>query len=108
MIPYLIRRLLYMIPILIGVNIITFALFFIVNTPDDMARMHLGQKHVSIASIEAWKHHRGYDKPLFINQQATGINKVTDTIFFQKSISLFAFQFGFSDDLRNISYDVYQ
>ena len=41
MLAYLIRRLLYAIPILIGVNLITFALFFIVNTPDDMARMQL-------------------------------------------------------------------
>ena len=37
---YIIRRVLYAIPIIIGVNIITFALFFMVNTPDDMARMH--------------------------------------------------------------------
>src|SRR4030066_56670 len=42
MIAYLIRRLLYAIPILIGVNLLTFALFFVVNTPDDMARMQLG------------------------------------------------------------------
>ena len=36
MFAYLVRRLLYAVPILIGVNIITFALFFVVNTPDDM------------------------------------------------------------------------
>ena len=33
MIAYIIRRLLYAIPILIGVNVITFGLFFMVNTP---------------------------------------------------------------------------
>jgi site-specific recombinase XerD len=44
MIAYLIRRILYAIPILIGVNLLTFALFFVVNTPDDMARMQLGVK----------------------------------------------------------------
>ena len=44
MLSYIIRRLLYAIPILIGVNIITFSLFFMVNTPNDMARMHLGEK----------------------------------------------------------------
>ena len=38
MAAYLLRRLLYAIPILIGVNLLTFALFFVVNTPDDMAR----------------------------------------------------------------------
>ena len=42
MTAYIIRRFFYAIPILIGVNIITFLLFFVVNTPDDMARMHLG------------------------------------------------------------------
>ena len=39
MINYIIRRVLYAIPILIGVNLFTFALFFVVNTPDDIARM---------------------------------------------------------------------
>jgi len=46
MYAYIIRRVLYAIPILIGVNILTFALFFMVNSPDDMARMQLGMKHV--------------------------------------------------------------
>ena len=36
MIAYCVRRLLYALPILLGVNIITFLLFFIVNSPDDM------------------------------------------------------------------------
>lgn len=39
MINYLIRRFLYAIPILLGINVLTFALFFMVNSPDDMARM---------------------------------------------------------------------
>ena len=33
MLAYIVRRLLYAIPILIGVNLLTFALFFVVNTP---------------------------------------------------------------------------
>ncbi|MDP7554697.1 MAG: ABC transporter permease, partial [Nitrospinota bacterium] len=41
MLNYIIRRSLYAIPILLGVNIITFVLFFVVNTPDQMARLHL-------------------------------------------------------------------
>ena len=44
MIAYILRRALYAIPILIGVNLITFALFFVLNSPDDMARLHLGAK----------------------------------------------------------------
>ena len=55
MIAYIIRRALYARPILIGVNIITFLLFFVVNSPDDMARMFLGQKHVTEEQIEDTK-----------------------------------------------------
>jgi peptide/nickel transport system permease protein len=55
MLAYIVRRLLYAIPILIGVNLITFALFFVVNTPDDMARMQLGVKRVTPEAIEKWK-----------------------------------------------------
>ena len=47
MFAYITRRILYAIPILIGVNLITFTLFFFVNSPDDMARMHLGNKRVT-------------------------------------------------------------
>ena len=42
MINYLLRRVVYGILILLGVNLITFVLFFAVNTPDDMARLNLG------------------------------------------------------------------
>ena len=52
MLAYILRRLLYAIPILVGVNLITFALFFVVNTPDDMARMQLGVKRVTPEAIE--------------------------------------------------------
>lgn len=108
MFSYIMRRLLYMIPILIGVNLLTFALFFLVNTPDDIARIHLGQKHVTKGAIETWKHHHGYDKPLFLNQEDRIPKNLTNTIFFQKSFKLFAFDFGFSDAGRDISYDVSQ
>jgi peptide/nickel transport system permease protein len=108
MLTYLLRRLLYLIPILIGVNLLTFLLFFIVNSPDDIARMHLGTKYVDVASVQYWKQQHGYDKPLFINDQATGIKKLTDTLFFQKSLRLFTFDFGNSDGGRNIRYDIYQ
>jgi peptide/nickel transport system permease protein len=108
MIAYIIRRILYALPILIGVNIITFVLFFIVNTPDDMARMHLGQKRVTQEAILKWKTERGYDKPILWNSKQIGMNKVTDTIFFQDSVKLFVFDFGRSDSGRDISYDISQ
>jgi len=108
MIAYIIRRLLYAVPILIGVNALTFVLFFVVNSPDDMARMQLGAKRVTAEAIAQWKHERGYDKPLLINSAASGTARFTDTIFFDKSLRLFRFQFGQSDSGRNIGYDISQ
>ena len=106
MFAYIVRRVLYAIPILIGVNLITFALFFVVNTPDDMARMQLGIKRVTPEAIQKWKAERGYDKPLFINAQASGTDKLTQTIFYTKSISMFAFEFGRADDGRDIANEI--
>ena len=106
MIAYLIRRILYALPILIGVNLLTFTLFFVINTPDDMARVQLGMKRVTPEAIEKWKQQRGYDKPLMFNAQSAGTAKLTDTIFFQKSASMFVFDFGYSDDGRSISREI--
>ena len=106
MIAYLIRRILYAVPILIGVNLLTFALFFVVNTPDDMARMQLGVKRVTPESIERWKQQHGYDKPLMFNKDASATDKITDTIFWQKSARMFAFDFGESDDGRSIRREI--
>jgi peptide/nickel transport system permease protein len=108
MIAYLIRRILYAVPILIGVNVLTFVLFFVVNTPDDMARMNLGQKHVTQEAIEKWKHERGYDLPLFWNEKTEGVGRVTETIFYRKSVGLFLFRFGRSDSGRDIGADIRQ
>ena len=108
MIAYILRRMLYAIPILIGVNVITFVLFFVVNTPEDMARLHLGERHVTEEAIEKWKSERGYDKPLIWNTKAVGAEKLTDTIFYTNSAKLFLFEFGQSDSGRDISYDISQ
>ena len=108
MIAYIIRRLLYAIPILIGVNLITFALFFVVNEPDDVARLHLGVKHVTQEAVDKWKAERGYDKPLLYQSSGEGIDKLTDTIFFTKSVKLFVFDFGRSDGGSDIGYDISQ
>jgi peptide/nickel transport system permease protein len=103
---YLVRRVLYAIPILIGVNLLTFLLFFIVNTPDDMARMQLGAKRVTPEAVDKWKAERGYDKPLLWNSAAEGGAKLTQTIFFQKSVRLFVFDFGYSEDKRDIATEI--
>ena len=106
MLAYLLRRLLYALPILIGVNFVTFALFFVVNTPDDMARMQLGVKRVSAEAIARWKSERGYDKPLFINTEASGSGVLTETIFFSKSARMFVGDFGRAEDGRDISREI--
>jgi len=106
MIAYLVRRLLYAIPILIGVNLITFALFFVVNSPDDMARMQLGGKHVTPEAVARWKVERGYDKPLFVNAQVQGVGVLTETVFFTKSARLFVGDFGRAEDGRDIAREI--
>jgi len=103
---YIVRRVLYAVPILIGVNLITFALFFVVNSPDDMARMQLGTKRVTPEAIEKWKAERGYDKPLLWNSAAEGVGKATRTIFFEKSVRLFALDFGAAEDNRDIAFEI--
>lgn len=106
MLDYIIRRILYAIPILVGVNLLTFALFFVVNTPDDMARMQLGVKRVTPEAIARWKAERGYDKPLIFNSNETGTGSLTRTVFFEKSVSMFAFDFGRADDGRDIAHEI--
>jgi peptide/nickel transport system permease protein len=106
MLAYVVRRVLYAVPILIGVNLVTFLLFFVVNTPDDMARMQLGAKRVTPEAIEKWKAERGYNKPLLWNSQARASAALTDTIFFEKSVRLFAFDFGAAEDQRNIANEI--
>ena len=97
MLNYIVRRIGYGVLILLGVNLATFFLFFTVNTPDDMARLNIGGKRVSAEQIAKWKAERGYDKPLYLNEQKHGIEKLTETIFWQRSISLFELDFGRAD-----------
>ena len=103
---YILRRCLYAVLILIGVNLVTFWLFFKVNTPDDMARMQLGAKRVTAEAISRWKSDRGYDRPLIFNEQAQGIARLTDTLYFTKSLEMFRLEFGRADDGRDIAFEI--
>ena len=105
---YILRRLAYGVLILVGVNLFTFVLFFTVNTPDDMARLNIGGKRVTQEAIEKWKVERGYDKPLLFNGNEAGLRQFTNTIFFERSVQLFAFNFGASDSGRDIGYEIRQ
>ena len=106
MIGYVIRRLLYGVLILIGVNLFTFILFFAVNTPDDMARLAIGGQRISQDAVEKWKVEHGYDKPLFYNAEAQGAGRLTDTVFYQRSVPLLAMEFGASDGGRDIGREI--
>jgi peptide/nickel transport system permease protein len=105
---YVLRRLAYGALILLGVNLATFFLFFTVNTPDDMARLNLGGKRVTQEAIDKWKVERGYDKPLYFNASEPGAKAVTETIFWERSVSLFALDFGRADGeaAGNIGHEV--
>jgi peptide/nickel transport system permease protein len=105
---YLVRRVLYGALILVGVNFATFFLFFSVNSPDNMARLNIGGKRVTQELIDKWKAERGYDKPLYWNEGERGAARFTDTIFWDRSISLFALRFGRADSeaAGDIGYEV--
>ena len=106
MIRYLIRRVFYGVLILIGVNILTFLLFFAVNSTDDMARLAIGGRYVTTQAIEQWKTAHGYDLPLVFNEKAQGSEKLTKTIFFTRSVPLLKGDFGLSDAGRNINREI--
>ena len=73
-----------------------------------MARLHLGERHVTPEAVEKWKAERGYDKPLLWNVEQGGAEQATDTIFFRNTVKLFLFEFGQSDSGRDIGYDISQ
>jgi ABC-type dipeptide/oligopeptide/nickel transport system permease component len=93
---YLIRRLLYAVPIVFGVVVITFVLFFVVNTPESMARRTLGPK-ATPGAVAAWVRAHGYDLPRFYNAEEQGVARFTSTLFFQKCARLIVFDMGRSD-----------
>jgi peptide/nickel transport system permease protein len=106
MTAYILRRIVYAVLILIGVNLVTFWLFFKVNTPDDMARMQLGAKRVTPEAIARWKSDRGYDKPLMYNAEAAGVARFADTLYVSKSLEMFRLEFGRADDGRDIAFEI--
>ncbi len=106
MIGFLLRKIGYGLLILIGINLLTFVLFFKVNTPDDMARMQLGGKRVTPEAVQKWKTERGYDKALFVEDRTQGVDRFTQTLFFQTSKQLFTFSFGASDAGRDIGLEI--
>lgn len=64
MLHYVIRRLLYAVPILVGVCLVTFVLFYLTVRPEEMAKRNLSAKNPTKEQIHDWLAARGYDKPL--------------------------------------------
>lgn len=64
MIRYLIRRVLYAIPTLIGVMLLTFVLFYAVSSPETIARQNVTTKNPTPKQIHQWLVDHGYDKPM--------------------------------------------
>ena len=106
MLAYITRRLLYALPILFGVNLFTFVLFFGLNSPDDIARMQLGAKYAGAEAIERWKTEHGYDKPMFLNPAREGAAKLSDTLFVDKSLRMFSLEFGRANDGHDIAREI--
>ncbi len=103
---FILRRVVYGFLILVGVNLLTFVLFFTVSTPDDMARLNIGGKYITQQQIEDWKVQKGYNKPLLWNDQADGMQKLTNTVFWERSVRLFVLDFGASDTGRDIGHEI--
>ena len=103
MFSYLIRRLLYSVPILFGVMLISFLLSNVIQSPESRARVQLG-KRATAETIAAWLHLRGADKPLFYNTASD--QHLLDSQFFNHIKKLATFELGVSDvtgrDLKQV------
>src|SRR6476469_9411602 len=64
MLRYVIRRILYAIPILVGVSLITFVLFYGVFSPETIAKRNMSIRNPSHEQIQDWLASHGYDKPM--------------------------------------------
>ncbi len=105
MLSYLLRRLFYAPLIIVGVMLLTFVIFFVVQKPETMARNILG-KRATPGTTYDWLHTRGYDKPLFLNVgqhraapdgHPYASNGPFDTVFFNQLRKLATFDLGVSD-----------
>jgi peptide/nickel transport system permease protein len=84
MLRYVIRRVLYAVPILVGVSLVTFILFYATASPEQMARRNLSARNPTREQIQEWLAQHGYDRPL-------------PEQFKKHMTELFLFRFGTSD-----------
>ena len=91
MLAYLVRRLAWGVVTVQGVLLFLFVLFFLLATPDDIARKAVGEKAPQ-AVLDQWKQNHGYDKPRVWNPAAPA-----DTMLFDHFRRMLSFDFGNSD-----------
>ncbi len=83
MTSYIIRRLVYLVPIVLGVMLLTFVLFNVVTSGRAIAKQRLGP-HATDEQIDVFLKQHGYDKPLYEQ-------------FYRNMVSLITFDFGRSE-----------
>lgn len=91
MIAYLARRIAFGAATAIGVLLLLFVLFFLVATPDDIARKAVGEKALPEA-LEQWKAAHGYDRPRVWNPADP-----LDSMLVEHMRRMLTFDFGRSD-----------
>jgi peptide/nickel transport system permease protein len=91
MLAYLVRRLAAGVVTILGVLLLLFVLFFLVATPEDVARKALGEKAPPEA-VQQWIKNHGYDRPRFWNPE-----KPSDSMLVDHFRRMLSFDFGNSD-----------
>ena len=71
-----------------------------------MARLAIGGRYVTPEAIALWKEQHGYNLPLVFNEKAEGVEKFTQTIFYQRSAPLLKGDLGLSDAGRSINREI--
>lgn len=75
MFAYILRRILYAVPIVVCVMLLTFVLFFVANDADVIAARSLGGKNVTPEAVENWKREHGYNLPPVYNSGSPLLKK---------------------------------
>jgi len=98
MTAYIIRRVLYGIPIILGVLFLLFVLFFLYATPEVMAMKAKGDR-ASRDVIDQWIKDHGYDRPKCVNRgyRMNQAGYWTDTVLFDHFHKMLTLDFGKSD-----------
>ena len=75
MLRYVIRRVLYSVPILLGVLLVTYFLFFGTASPETIARRNLSSRNPSRTQITTWLTDHGYGEPSEADMKKDGFGR---------------------------------